>query len=70
MTEKGACVEEVKTRFAMAKVAFNKSKELLTKRSEEKFEEEDGQDIGMAGSVVRLRNVDNEKGSSGEVERF
>jgi len=31
MTEKGTCVEEVKTRLAKAKAAFNKSKELLTK---------------------------------------
>jgi hypothetical protein len=31
ITEKGVCVEEVKARIAMAKVAFNKSKELLTK---------------------------------------
>ena len=31
MTEKGTCVEEVKARIAMAKVAFNNSKELLTK---------------------------------------
>jgi len=30
MTEKGTCIEEVKARIAMAKVAFNKSKELLT----------------------------------------
>jgi len=31
ITEKGTCVEEVKARIAMAKVSFNKSKELLTK---------------------------------------
>src|SRR5580704_12340221 len=31
MTEKGTCVEELKARIAMAKVAFNNSKELLTK---------------------------------------
>jgi hypothetical protein len=31
MTENGTCVEEAKARIAMTKVAFNKSKELLTK---------------------------------------
>jgi hypothetical protein len=31
ITEKGTCVEEVKARIAMAKVAFNESKELLTR---------------------------------------
>jgi hypothetical protein len=31
ITEKGTCVEELKARIAMAKVSFNKSKELLTR---------------------------------------
>jgi len=30
ITEKGTCIEDVKARIAMAKVSFNKSKELLT----------------------------------------
>ena len=31
VTEKGPCIEEVKTRIALAKISFSKSKELLTK---------------------------------------
>jgi hypothetical protein len=31
MADKGSCVEELKARIAMAKVAFKKSKELLTR---------------------------------------
>ena len=31
MTENGTCMEDVKTRIGMAKVAFNKTRELVTK---------------------------------------
>src|SRR5580692_4951510 len=31
MTENGSCIEEVKARIGMAKVAFNKTRELVTK---------------------------------------
>jgi hypothetical protein len=60
-TEEGTCVEEVKARIVVATVAFKKIKGTFDKRSEEWFEEEDGQDIGMVGSVVWLWNVNNEK---------
>jgi hypothetical protein len=64
MTEKGAWGEEANARIAMAK-SIQQVMGTFDKRSEERFEEEDGQDIGMLCSVVWLRNVDNEKGSGG-----
>ena len=48
-------------RIALAKEAFNKRKEFLTKGEKQNTKKENGKSIGVASSVVWMRNMDVEK---------
>ena len=67
ISENGSCEREIRTRIGMAKEAFKKHKELLTKTSQ-RSQEKNSKDFDLDSHFVWKRMLDIEEGGDEETE--